>query len=996
MKTGRVLLVCAGVFAVLLLIAVAVAFNSGVQTWAARRALATRADVQGTIGSVAAGWKTVELRDVQLESRGARLTLPSLDAVVPLMAAGVSERVEVRSLVAKGWTLDLTRAANLPAVAARLLEAAAAEDPVAANGFSLLSSAYAAEGAAAESAFRGIFAELRLPVDLSVDGVDLDGEVILPATGDAGPARVRVQLRGGGLAAGREGIFKVDLAAAGIDGGALGVRSTIAIAMDTPRTFTRLSADSMASASGTQIPAGVNLDVDVTASRTAEGEDYALLLASGGKSLADIKASLSEGASHIAGTWQLDVRHTDLAPFALGRPLPEFTLVGHGGLETEMAARELRGNGTLNASVNRLDILLPELAAVGATTLQADFDLLQHGESLRVERLDATLSGAAPVAVVKALQAFEFNLSTAELRIEDPAQDLASVSLTGLPVGWAQPFLGELQLTGGDVRGEILASARDGGLSLRVKTPLTLSGISVASAGEPLVREVDVSIMASADYTPQGWQALIESFDLSRAGVTLLSLDAKAGQLAGEAQPIKATGRWSADLTGWETQPLVEGQLDLESGLAQGEFSASLDGIRALETRLTLTNLVATGNERLPEVTVEFRTDIDAAGQATFSAPLIFQHQGRTSDLQLSGTFTPGEERFSIDGRITGKHVVVEDVQLLALLLPAEAEPEIEEEEDGSEPFWGKITGQLTLALEKVVYGDAYEVNGVAGTVKIEPGALRFEQVKAVFGPESDLNVSGGMTFDAKQEPAYRLAANVALKNFDTGPAFRAIDPAKLPTIEAAVNLTGSVEGEGADLGEVMEGARAHFDVSSSGGVFRALATVLPADRMQAAPTALSIVGGLLGGSAAETISAAQEIVRILSEISFDQLSFQAGRDEAMNLVLRDFSLISPAVRIRGAGQVSYDPGKPLLEQALDLQLTLAARGRLGELLGQVKLLKAEQDALGYTSFTTPIQVGGTLAQTDTSDLQRKLLNLALEKSGVGEAINKILGGGKE
>ncbi len=994
MKAGRVILICAGVFVVLLLVAVAVVFNSSVQTWAARKALASRSDVAGTIGSVSAGWKEIQVRDVNLESQGARLTLPAMDAVVPVLPAGLSERVEVRSLVAKGWTLDLRDAAGVPAVAAQLLQNASKRHHQLAQPFSLLPSAYAAH-AVTEDVFRGVFAALRLPVDLSLDGLELDGEVILPAVGEAGPVRVRVGLSGGGLAAGREGKFALELSSPGIDGGALGLRSAIAVAMDTPRTFSRVAADSTASASGTQVPGGVELDVDVSATRTADGEDYVLLLASGGKSLADVRAGFAAAASRIAGTWQLDVRHTDLTPFALGRPLPEFTLVGRGGLETELAEKEMRGNGTLNAAVNRLELLLPELSAVGATKLQADFDVLQHGDSLRVERLDAILEGNAPVAAVKALQAFEFNLSTAELRIADPEKDLVRVSLTGLPVAWAAAFLGELKLSGGDVRGELVASAREGGLSVRVTDALELSGVSVAAGEELLLREVDVAVSAAADYSPQGWQTQIGKIEMSRAGVTLLSFSGKAGQLAGDNQPIKTTGRWTADLAGWQTQPIAEGQIALASGLAQGEFSASLDGIRALETKVALTKLASPDNQSLPAVSMELRADVDEAGKVTFNLPLLFEHEGRKSDLQLSGTMVPEGERWNVDGRATGAHVAVEDVQLLALLVPAGESAEDEADED-AEPVWSAVTGQLTIAVDKLVYGGAYEVTGVGGVIKIDPGELRFEGVKAGFGPESDLKASGGVTFDPAGEPAYRLQAKMAVNNFDTGPAFRAIDPAKLPTVETRVSVTGSVAGQGADLGEVIETAQANFDVASTGGVFRALATVLPADRLQAAPSALSIVGGLLGGSAGETISAAQEIVKILSEIRFDQLSFQTGRDGNMNLVLRDFSLISPAVRIRGAGQVTYDPEKPLLQQALDLELTLAARGRLGELLGQVKLLKAEQDALGYTSFTTPIRIGGTMAKTDTSDLQRKLLNLALERSGVGDALNKILGGGKE
>ncbi|HYP17940.1 MAG TPA: hypothetical protein VEQ65_12080, partial [Opitutus sp.] len=310
-------------------------------------------------------------------------------------------------------------------------------------------------------------------------------------------------------------------------------------------------------------------------------------------------------------------------------------------------------------------------------------------------------------------------------------------------------------------------------------------------------------------------------------------------------------------------------------------------------------------------------------------------------------------------------------------------------------PFWNKVNGEITLALKKVVYGESYEVTDVGGSLKLDPRAVKLEDVRAAFGPESDLRLSGGVNYDASAAEAYALAADMVLNNFDTGAAFRAIDAAKLPTIEARVNVSTHITGQGASLAEVAERATGRFEVSSKGGVFRALSTVLPADRVQAAQSTLAIVGGFLGGSGGEAVNAAAEIVRLISEIPFDQLNLKARRDQDLNLVLQDFSLISPDVRLGGAGQVSYVPGRSLLQQSLDMQLTLAARGRLGELLGQVKMIKAEKDSLGYSALTTPIKIGGTLAQTDTSDLKNKLLNVALEKSGVGDALNKILGGGK-
>ncbi|ACB77075.1 hypothetical protein [Opitutus terrae] len=1001
MKAVRGILIGLGVVILLLLVLVAVAFNSSVQTWAARKALASRPDLHGGIGSVSAGWSQVQLRDVRLERHGAVLTLPALDADVPLVRAGIGQNVNVRRLVAKGWTLDLTKAAQLsgPArQAAAWLRSEPAGATAARGDFSLLPSAYAAESAqAAAPMFRGVFHELQLPVDLSLDGVELDGEVILPPLEGQGPLRLRVVVHGGGLAANREGNFTVDVSAAKGDGGALTLHAQLAATMDTPRTFARLGTRATAMMSGTQHPAGVKLDANLEATRTPTGETYALLLVQGEKQLASLQGTLTTATARIGGTWKVDLGDADLAPFLLGQPLPTFTAVGEGGFATDTTFGEVHASGRLQASADRLAVARPELAGIGRTNVTADFDVLQHGRSLRVERLTANLSGQAPVASVRALQPFEFNLSTAELRVADPAQDLVGVVLTGLPVAWAQPFAGELRLGGGDVSGEFAASARDGGLALRSRRPLTIHGFSLSDADGPLLQNLDVTLNASADYTPLGWQAQVVELTLRQAGATLLALDAKAGRLTGPAQPIKVTGRWSADLPGWTNQPAVHGALQLVSGTAQGEFNASIDGTRSIETRLSVMNLVATTKETLPAITAEVRADMSSDGHVTFKSPWLFEHAGRKSDLLLSGTFTPGKPAATVDARLTGELIHLEDVRMLALLVPGETaeDKSAKPEEKPAGAPWAGIGGQITLALKKVVQAEDFEVTDVAGALRIDPQKLSLDAVRAVFGPESDLKLNGGVRYDPQAAQAYAFNGDLVVRNLETGPVFRAMDPAKLPTIEGKVNVTSHLAGAGASLGEVVERTQGQFEITSKGGVFRALATVLPAERMQTAQSALSIVGGLFGGSTEETVNTTLEIVKILAEIPFDQLSVKAERGTNLDLLLQDFTLISPTVRLAGAGKLDYVPGRPLLQQALDLQINLGARGRLGELLGKVKLLKAETDNLGYSAFSTPIKIGGTLAHTDTSDLQTKLLNLAVEKSGVGEAINKILGGRK-
>jgi hypothetical protein len=996
MKVARPLTIGIVVIAILLLVSLAVALNSSVQTWAARRALARRPDLHGSVGKVTVGFQHTEVKGLKIASHGAVLTLPSLILDLPMITAAAHERFNVKHLVAKGWTLDLTQ------VSRGEIPASPVQAPAASSaGFSLLPAAYAGEpvslaAAKAPALFRGIFTALQLPVDLSVDALELEGEVILPRELGHGTSRLHVILQGGGLGAGKAASFGVKIAGVTSDGGAMTLSGTISATMDTPRTFTQVAAKIDSSVSGIQFPDGVTLRVATSAERVPSGENYTVLVAGPSRRLANLTGELVRADSRLAGTWQLDLQDSDLTPFLLGRRSPTFTASGQGTFETGGALDEIHAAGALNISAEHLDALRPELASFGPIKLVSDFDLLQHGQSLRLERLNATIAAESPVASINGLQSFEFNLKTGELRVADPSKDLVGISLTGLPLVWARAFLGDLVVTGGDIRGKFALSARDGGIGLRTETPLTIAAVGIARANETWIQDVDLSLSASGDYTPRGWQAEVADLVLSQKGDPLLTLTAKAGRLAGADQAIKATGNWKGNLTTLARQPVVVSKVQLKSGRAQGEFSASMDGTRSLELKLALSELVAAHDEKLPAVNVEVRADIAAGGKTTFSVPVWFTADGRKSDILLVGTLVPGASASVVDARLTGENVVLQDVQLLGLLAAADRAPS-KTAPSGSDakPFWSALNGQITLALRKVIYTDTFEVSDVGGTIRLEPGSLKFDPVHAVFSPESDLKLTGGISFNVEAAKRYLLDADLTVNNFEAGAAFRALDPAKLPTVEGRVNVSSHINGSGANMGEVGETARGRFEVSSKGGVFRALATALPNERLQAAQSALSIVGGLLGGSAAETANATSEIVKILSEIPFDQLSLKAERDEDLNLVLKDFTLISPNVRLGGVGQVTYAAGKPLLQQALDMQITMGARGRLGELLGRVKLLKPEKDNLGYAVLSAPIKIGGTLAETDTSDLKNRLLAIALEKSGLGEALNKMLGGGK-
>jgi hypothetical protein len=800
----------------------------------------------------------------------------------------------------------------------------------------------------------------------------------------------------------------------------LETHATLTATMDTPRTFSRLGLQGDATASGSQFPRGVKLSASAGATRAAAGEDYALMLATADKQLVDVRATFPLNAPKLSGTWKIDARDADLAPFLLGRPLPPFVATGEGQFDFDGAFAEIHARGKLHAASDNLTVVRPELAALGALEVTAEFDLTQLGDQTRIDQLRVALSGAQPVATIHSLQSVTYNRVTHGLAAADPARDLFNVALQGVPLAWARPFAPRFAVGGGDLKGEFVATAADGGFSLRPKAPLTIAGMTVAQADKPLLRALDVSLNASVDYTPHGWQVSAAPLVLRSGEATLLTLDLKAGQLAGPNQPTKATGKFSAALPALLAQPVAGAALQLSGGELAGDFVADLGTTQALQARLAFTHLVADPRlttEQLPAISADLRADIAAGGQVTVNAPLLVERAGRKSDLALTGTFTPGAQGLTIAARLASNHLVIDDVKILAAPLapsrPGAEQPSVPPGEGASAsamreaaPPWAGVNGQVALALREVVYSNLFQATDVAGTLTIDAGALKFEGVRAGLGNGSEAKISGGVTFDAQAAAPYALAADLAVTEFDPAPLFKALNSGQPPTVEGRFNIASKLSGQARRLDEFATATHGDFQLSSKGGVFHGLpvAVAVKNEAVGKLAQGVALVGSALDvfkgrkeeSDVTSLATAVAEISKLLAAITYDQLSVSLSRDARLNTVLKDFTLIAPEIRLTGGGQATHQAGTPLLDETLAMEFKLRARGRTGDLLKYLGRLEAQTDELGYAGCTLPLKVGGTLGRPDTGELNHALAALALEKSGVkdkaGELLNKLFG----
>ncbi|MDP3070038.1 MAG: hypothetical protein Q8N18_07090, partial [Opitutaceae bacterium] len=857
-------------------------------------------------------------------------------------------------------------------------------------------------------AFVGVFARLDLPIDVAIDGVDLAGEVILPEA----RGRVKVTIQGGGLAAGREAKFKVTAVAmqAGGEVQAVELRGELTARMDTPRTFAALGVSSEATAVGPDFPGGVRLHLEARATRTAAGERYAASATSEGRELVAVSAEYQAGAPRIDGRWSLKVRDADLAPFTLGQVLPVFAVAGEGRFDTDAGFIAAHLAGSLDATVDRLGRLRPELAALGPVSLRTTFDLAHSGGTIAVRQFEGHFGAEVPVATVRLLQEFEINPGTGELRTAEVAKDLVAIALHGAPLAWARPWLGDLDPGAGRLRGELVALPRNGGVTLRSSAPLAVADFTLAQSGQPLIERVGLIVSVAADYTPQGWQIEIPGLVLRTGDEVMLSLDARAGRLAGRDQPVKATGRLTADLPRLLAQPGAVGRLALATGEAEVNFAATLATRREVHANLAVKNLAAptTGAPQpMPALTIDLRVDAGPDGATIFSAPILIEHGGRKSDLAITGTLTPvvGAPPL-IEALVTGTQLFLEDAKLLAAAAPlAEAKPVGTAAPGPAPPPWSGLNGSVTLRLKEVVWSPGLSAGNVTGRIRIDAGQVKLEGLQASMGEAGRASAEGAVTFATGSAQPYALAAEVRLKDLDSDPIWRALHGDRAAPIEGRFDVASGFAAQAGSLGTLVEAATGEFTVTSRRGVFRGL----PLSVAQAAESSgrlasiLASIGNLTGRKAGADIAgkaeAVAEFVRAVHPLPYDQLNVRVTRDAALNTALDDFSLIAPELRLTGTGRATHRPGTGVLEDALAMEFRLRARGRAGELLKYLGLLEGEPDALGYAACALLLTVGGTVGQPDTGDLNRRFSLLALEKSGVtdkaSELINKLIGGGK-
>jgi hypothetical protein len=943
----------------LLLVALLVAalFTPAVQTFATRKALAGQG---GSVERVAAGLGGAEVTRFTIEQPGLRLVVPSLRADAPLtkVAGGM---VQVRSLVAHDILIEIDPAAQ-PATPA---DPAPTETP--------------------SKPFDGLLNAAQLPV-LDIEGIDLSGRLRVAG---AQPVDATFTLTGGGIRAGQTGelVLKVE---AQSELGSVVTTFTVSPKLGADGRLDALGAVVEALAQGKLLAQPSRLRATADIARQSVGESYALRLLANDATLAELDTRWAPGAGEVPGRWKISLRDRDLAPFVMGLALPDFALTGGGELAF-VGTDKLRLGGALDVSADGLEVLgLPQLGPVAATT---SFALESGAGEVRVESLKLDVKGATPVLAIETRQPFSFALETRKLAAARAGADLAEIRLLGVPAEWLRLFVPDLSLSG-PITGAWTARPEGDGFLLTSSQPLVAPGLVYASAGKPLaifdsVRVEDLRVKQ----TSAGLDASLGRLRAVAGGVDVVALKLEATQKPGG--PMQAKGELRALLARLADQPMLRGQTRLSAGEAVVTFDASVaEALKAL-AQLRLTGLRANGAD-LPELTLDAEVARDAAGVLVAKLPLSVRNAAlkRASDLLLEATLTPGKDVNHVAAKLSSQVLFVPDLQLFAAIAaptsPAPSAPPAPPAPPApggapkpaapSGPLWEGTTGELELALARIVYAPGLESNAI-GRLALTREAASLEKVQAILGSGGKLDVQGALRW-VPAAKNYTLGADVKGADVAVGPLLKAFQPDRPAPLEGVYNLTATVAGQGAEPGAALSGAAAEVKLTGKRGALRALN--LDTNKYARAGNVVSGLAGIAGALSgnneisqrANQITAFNDFARSLANLPYDEITLEAKRAPDGSVEIAKLDLLSPQLRLAGAGGLRAVAGRSFGEMPLNLRLELGARGDIARYLAALRVLApadAEAPADAFRQMKEPLLLGGTPKRIDTSQITRLL-----------------------
>lgn len=539
MKAAKIVGIVFGGLLVLVAVVAIVALLPGVQTWAVRKVVADQPGMKIEVGRVAAGFSAAKIDQVRLEQNGMVITAKGVSADYSAWDYIAGNKINADQVTVEDLVVDLRAVPPAPAESGKAMPSA--------KGGAQPAQAKPVTPADEAKPFNGILGQAKLPFDVRVARLAAKGRALLPAE-----QTVVFDLQGSGIETGQRGKleWKVEFTdpKTGAPMSALNITGSAGVRLAGDKRVDLIEVDALATARGRGLPSDqikLEAKAEQLTAGANEGYTFALSLVRSGKVEPLVKGAgqFQVATRELSGAWDIAIRSEQLAAVLAGLGLPELAATGGGKFSYKADTGAIGASGDLQGTVSQLEKVAPELARIGSMQFRTTFDGGMADNAARLDRLqlDVTAADGRRIAQISTLQRIGFSLADKRVTLVDPKAELARISIQGLPLAWAQPFIKDLTIDSGDLSLALAVEAEADGSRVRARAlePIAIKSATVRSGDKKLVEQLSLSVSPRIEYTAT--RLVAELADL------------KVSTPAGD----NVSGSLNADVTNLNTKPAI-------------------------------------------------------------------------------------------------------------------------------------------------------------------------------------------------------------------------------------------------------------------------------------------------------------------------------------------------------------------------------------------------------------------------------------------------------
>ncbi len=673
-------------------------------------------------------------------------------------------------------------------------------------------------------------------------------------------------------------------------------------------------------------------------------------------------------------------------------------------LEIQSSAQAAGATIQFKADISEPQRFMPELAQIGALNVDGDAEASLKGEVLTVSKADLSVTaGGQPVVALDLKKQLTLGGSQS---LEGEILDL---SLMNLPMAWLSPWMpAGLAVSAEPVSMQLgISGEADGTMVVEFAEPLQLTNLSVVQDGAALVDQVNVSVhplvILKAD---QSIHYRLDQLTLDDRYGTFLAANLDGtipAELATDTnlpKGLQANVEMEVKLQPLMQQPALKGMTSIMNGTLN--LDATVDSAQdyPIQVQSSINSLRARG---MPGNSQNYRFAVQAKQPSSdtwkFGVNLMAGNDSRPStSAQLSGSVSSERSPLVFDLDLKAERIRQSDLSLLAAAFspsgeagsttpvatapsrpqggsqPEPAAPQRPAAQVANTPPWADLDGSVSIKVDLLELESRQTIENLTANVRISEPLLEVSDLAAVFG-DGTLKGAARVDYANDSADAYALSLDLDVRQLD--PSIFANPRSGTFPIRGRFDAAVRMQGQGATLEDAVDRSESALLVTGKDGVL----TAFELDERKS--QALGLIG--IAGHFVERpgLTAMTNVVPYFKEIRFSDLVVSISRGLDQRVVISQLDVVGEHLLLEGEGSVDPTSWTDVVNQPMDLNLSLGSRGRLAEYVDALNLLQEETAENGFNYWNRELRIQGTLSDPDTSvimDLLKDAASAALSE----------------